>query len=343
MRAPAPAARGVQATALPDRFGSASRRHLEHALSSAPVAPAILVQYVPQAFGMRGANLPFCRWLAALGRTGQDVRVMFHEPYGYFSWRPDHDAIALLQRVMAATLMRGTGRAYFSTSTWHRYLSRYAPDRRRPDTLPIPSGIPRVEDAAAVDALRRRFAPGGGPIVGHFGTYGDHVTRELRPALLALLHDDSRAIVLCIGASSTAFVDRLAASVPSASGRLHATGRLAPELTSVHLQACDVLVQPYPDGATTRRTSLMAGLLNGCAVVTTSGPLTEPIWEQTAAVRLAPAGNARAVAAAARSVLADSRERAALADRGFATYQSSFSLDRTIDILRSGARQAPAA
>jgi glycosyltransferase involved in cell wall biosynthesis len=343
MATSAPVLPGVSTIALPDRFGSASRRHLERALSSAPAPPAILVQYVPQAFGLRGANLPFCRWLAAPGRAGHDLRVMFHEPYGYFSWRPDHDAIALVQRIMAATLVRGSNRVYFSTETWHRYLSRYAADERQPETLPIPSGIPRINDPAAVEALRRRFAPGGEPIVGHFGTYGDHVTSQLRPALLSLLHGDNRAIVLCIGANSEAFVNELAAATPSAPGRLYATGRLTPEIASVHLQACDVVVQPYPDGVTTRRTSLMAGLANGCAVVTTSGPLTERVWQQRAAVLLTPSGDPRALAAAVRSLLEDSRERAGLAARASSTYESSFSLDRTIAVLRADARQAPAA
>ena len=40
---------------------------------------------------------------------------------------------------------------------------------------------------------------------------------------------------------------------------------------------CDVLLMPYLDGASLRRGTLMAGLANGCAIVTTTpqGPLPE--------------------------------------------------------------------
>jgi glycosyltransferase involved in cell wall biosynthesis len=118
---------------------------------------------------------------------------------------------------------------------------------------------------------------------------------------------------------------------------------LSPEAVSAHLQACDVLLQPYPEGVTTRRTSIMAGLANGRAIVTTSGPLSEPIWAETAAVALEPPADTARLASACRSLLADVDRRSALAARGALLYESSFSLSRTIAILRADAREVPAA
>src|ERR1051325_7766931 len=47
-------------------------------------------------------NLRFCRWLRDRGREGMDVRVMFHEPYFYFTAsRPWRNVLAAVQRVMA--------------------------------------------------------------------------------------------------------------------------------------------------------------------------------------------------------------------------------------------------
>ena len=67
---------------------------------------------------------------------------------------------------------------------------------------------------------------------------------------------------------------------------MHATGYLSPVLIAAHLTACDVLMQPYPDGITVRRTSAMAALARGRAVVTTTGHLTEPLWADEDAVAL---------------------------------------------------------
>jgi glycosyltransferase involved in cell wall biosynthesis len=59
--------------------------------------------------------------------------------------------------------------------------------------------------------------------------------------------------------------------------RVHWTGNLADAEVASALNACDVLLMPYLDGASLRRGTLMAGLANGCAIVTTmpQGPLPE--------------------------------------------------------------------
>ncbi|MEM7535827.1 MAG: glycosyltransferase family 4 protein, partial [Chloroflexota bacterium] len=55
------------------------------------------------------------------------------------------------------------------------------------------------------------------------------------------------------------------------------TGHQSQEDVSADLHACDVLVMPYADGVSLRRGTLMAGLANGCAIVTTTpqAPLPE--------------------------------------------------------------------
>jgi hypothetical protein len=94
------------------------------------------------------------------------------------------------------------------------------------------------------------------------------------------------------------------------------------------------MIQPFPDGATTRRTSLMAGLINGRPVLTTSGKLTEPVWAESRAVATAPAADADRFVEMARALLADPRERGALAARAETTYKARFALDHTIARLR---------
>jgi glycosyltransferase involved in cell wall biosynthesis len=104
---------------------------------------------------------------------------------------------------------------------------------------------------------------------------------------------------------------------------------------SAALRACDLVVQPYPDGVTTRRTSVMAALANDVAVVTTEGSLTEPEWRESGAVRLAPASDAPALAALTVALLRDAGARTALAARGGRLYDARFALKHTLDTLLS--------
>ena len=59
--------------------------------------------------------------------------------------------------------------------------------------------------------------------------------------------------------------------------QIQSPGRLPDDEVAVDLNAIDVLLMPYEDGASLRRGTLMAGLANGCAIVTTTpqAPLPE--------------------------------------------------------------------
>jgi glycosyltransferase involved in cell wall biosynthesis len=317
---------------LPDVFAAASRRMLDEALWSRP--GCVVLEYVPNALGARGGNVRFCLWLLTLRRRGMDVRVMFHEPYFYFAWqRPWRNALALVQRLMAAVLVRASGVTYVSTVAWARCL--------RPLGLsasvdsPIPATIPTDASPDSVARWRARFI-GGDPralIVGHFGTFGDHIGRELTRVVPLILDAVPAARVVLIGRGGEAFLAELAQRQPALGRRVHATGLLPGPDASAALRACDLVVQPFPDGVTTRRTTVMAALANEVAVVTTNGKLTEAVWRDADAVRLAPASDPPAIAAAAAMLLKDPGATAALAGRGRRLYQARFALEHTLDAL----------
>ena len=83
----------------------------------------------------------------ALAAMGNDVRLVFHEPYFEFTWRPiRQNALALAERLMATTLLRAASRVYLSTDAWRRYLRRIC--RRTGQELhhdTVPSAIPRCD------------------------------------------------------------------------------------------------------------------------------------------------------------------------------------------------------
>ena len=148
----------------------------------------------------------------------------------------------------------------------------------------------------------------------------------LATALTRLLNDDSQISAVCVGSGSDEFVRSLAASSPSIGDRVQGAGRVSAPEAALILSACDLLLQPYPDGVTTRRTSIMAGLINARAIVTTTGHLTEAVWTDTGAVALADARDTEAFVATARALLAKDDDRAALAARGETAYRELFAL-----------------
>ena len=323
---------GVVVHELPDRFAARSRDALTTAWRRTP--GTVLLQYVPNALGSRGLNLRFCLWLRKIHRTGADVRVMFHEPYFYFSAsRPWRNAIAIVQRAMAATLLQAASRVYLSTETWYRYL-RAVGVLPPFQAIPIPSSIPEVARPAAIERFRSEIAPAGGAVVGHFGTFGEHVAAELLAALPAIVSRVADVRFALIGAGSREFLERVRRECPDLAARIWASGRLDPAEIAAVLRACDLMIQPYPDGVTTRRTSVMAGLKNGVATVSTTGFLTVPIWSQASAVALPASGDYAAFGDAVATLVRDPRARASLGFRGADTYRRHFSIERTVAALR---------
>ena len=323
-------------------FGGDGLREMGRALDGFPSPRRLLVQYAPQAFGMRGMNVGFARWVRSRARRGDEVRVMFHEPYVQFSLaHPARNLIAAANRVMAMSLLRAATVAYVSTPAWERLLRPWAPRRLgKMPWLPIPSTVPRVDDPEAVARVRAelRAARPEVCVVGHFGTYGGMVAPLLEPVLRAVLSPPSQSVALLLGDGGPAFAARLGAD-PALRGRVVAPGRLPDDRLSIHLQACDVAVQPYPDGVTARRTSVMACLANGVATVTTDGRFTEGEW-RAGPIPLAPAGDAAALAALTLDLLDDAARRRALGDGGHDFYKRHFALERTLDVLlgEEGAR-----
>jgi glycosyltransferase involved in cell wall biosynthesis len=288
----------------------------------------LLVQYVPQAFGWKGMNVPFCFWLS---RQEHPLWVTFHEVRFPFLWSqsPQRNLLAAVTRIMSSRVARAAERILITIPAWGPLL----PKGTKTEWLPVPSNFPSEVDPADVAALRLRL--GEAPIVGHFGTYGELISPLLSGAILRLLAADSHLRVLLLGHGSERFAASYLRSHPQHESRLIAGGSRASYDLACHLAACDVVMQPYPDGVSSRRTTLMASLALGLPIVTTSGPLTEALWEKSDAVVLAPVGREQALADGVQLLLADRARRDEIGRKAKDLHQRQFSLERTIQILRS--------
>ena len=151
------------------------------------------------------------------------------------------------------------------------------------------------------------------------------------PALI----DATDCHVLLLGRRSDETARELVASRPRLVDRLHATGVLTNAAVSQHIAACDLMMQPYPDGVSTRRTSAMVGLSHGVPIVTTNGWLTEPLWEESGALELVRADDPGMLATAAARLLELPARRETLALRGRELYQSRFDIGHSIRTLRN--------
>ena len=317
------------------RVWSAADPALKQELPAALKADSgfVLLQYVPNALGARGANVAFCQWLLSLRRDGTDVRVMFHEPYFYLSWNPALNALAMVQRLMAALLLRASSRTYVATDQWRGYLAPYAAPGTDFTLLPIPSTLPADPPADTIIAWRRRLAGPGDVLVVHLGTYGDHVATELAPMVPALLQRCAHSRFVFVGRGGERFAEQLAQKHPTFASRLHATGPLDGVQAACVIAACDVALQPYPDGVTTRRTSVMAPLALGVPTVTSRGRLTESVWSDVPSVALATASDTSAHVAATESLLRDEGSRRRLGTAGRRLYADRFAIQRTVNVL----------
>lgn len=283
-----------------DSFSPSALRRFSRALAEFP-GRRLFVQWTPQGFGFKSLNLAFAAWLAWQGRVnGTAIDLMVHEPYLRWSLAPTRLFAAAVHRLMLLLATLGAQRIWLSTTAWTAFVAPFAPRRIPVAWLPVPASCRLVQ----AEEQRNTQPAAHVPLVGHFGLHSPLVTTILRSALDAVLAESS-VNVLLIGQGSERFRDEFLATRADAASRVQATGPLSSRDMVTTLASCDVLMQPYPDGITTRRTSTITALASGVPVVTNTGELTEPLWADTAGVTLVSGPDGRALGAATLRLLSD--------------------------------------
>jgi glycosyltransferase involved in cell wall biosynthesis len=329
---------GVEVHAIAGSWSRGDFDRIDAALDAIAGEKTLLVQWVPHAYGRRSLNFGFCQWVRRRARAGDVVDLMVHEPgLGFGEGSLRHNVAAALHRVMLALLLSRARRVWVAIPAWTERLRPWAFGRAdmRFCWLPIPSTIPVAESEAAVLRLRAEtLARPDGVIVGHFSTYSPEITKALRAVLPDLLAAVPEMQVHLLGRGSEQVACELRSTPGLDAGRVRAAGEISATSLSCHLQACDLLMQPYPDGASTRRTTLMAALAHGVPVVTTVGRLSESFWSDSDAVAAVPAGDMPAIGRTVLELIRRPELRRRLGSAGRGTYELRFGLPRVIDALR---------
>ena len=310
-------------------FDAASLAAADLSLDQFARPRSLLVQWVPHGYGRRSMNVGFCRWLARRVRLhGDSLHLMVHEPFLEFRGIRQ-SAAAAVHRWMIHTLLGAAEHVWLSIPAWEPMLRPYAPANLEMDWLPIPSTIPLAATPESVKSVRAKV---GLPrfLAGHLGTYSTAIRKMLEPVIIDLVRRHEDLTFLLLGSGSDRFRFALASQYPDVTNRLFATDYLPSAQLSPYLAACDLVVQPYPDGASSRRTSLMAGISHGIPVLTTSGHLSEPLWRDSAAVALVSANDPVSLIASAHALVRSPEERSRLGAAGLRLYRERFDWEQLI-------------
>ncbi len=320
-------------------FTRAAFARTEASLNAWPSPRRLIVQWVPHGYSRKGLNVAFAHWIGRRARAGDTIDVIVHEPFVDFfggSWRQPF--AALIQRYMTWTIMRAAARVWLTIPGWERRMRFYGGEKLRgARTLPVPGTIPPVRDRTAVATVRHRLLKGRSRLVGYFGEGGRYAFDAIRTTATELAQRDTALV--CIGRGSDAMSEELQAAVDRMPTAVTGTGPLDRDQVSLHLQACDALVQPYPDGVSGRRTTTVSALQHGVPVATTIGWLSEEFWKHTDAVEGVPAHEPTALASAVLRLLEPGRNQAARCG-ALALYRERFDPARTMSALLAGVDSA---
>ncbi len=321
------------------KFGLQDLRRTGDLLSAFPGSRRLLVQWVPHGFGFRSMNVPLCLWLWNRAiRHGDRIELTVHEPYLPFGGSGRQMFAATVHRAMTVILLQAANLVWITIPEWESRLRPYALGRALQfKWLPVPNNIPVDPNPQAECEIRQKYGNVHQKLLGHFGTHGKNVTSLLEEIIPELFHQRDDAALLLMGTGSREFREVLVSRWPWLADRVYATGSLAASDLSHHLSACDLVLQPYPDGISSRRGSAMAALAHGRPMVTTTGHNSEDFWLGCDAVAITPVSDTTAYIAAACRLLDNGHERIQLGERARLLYQTRFDIRHIVAALRGEA------
>ena len=185
--------------------------------------------------------------------------------------------------------------------------------------IPIGNDI-KSRQFTTEERIERRAARGYGSgqlVLGYFGFLNASKGGLTLVETLAALAGEGRDVHLLmigerVGASDETnfrYLQRVEASIAEhgLENRVQWTGHQSDAEVAADFNAIDVLVMPYEDGMSMRRSTLTAALANGCAIVTTHPQDPTPEVREDSDLLLVPPRDPAATAAAVRRIAADPR------------------------------------
>jgi glycosyltransferase involved in cell wall biosynthesis len=224
----------------------------------------LIVQFNPFSFGPRGwcAALPGA--LAKLRREqGVRIAVYFHETH-VPAWPLKFLLMLAWQYPTFARLAAMADTTFVSTARWKKQVCRWRPQN---SCHPVPVGSNLPLCSLSRGGARERLGLPDGSILGVFGNA--HPSR-----LIDWIAEAAGEVRMQRPESMLLYVGKDGAQISEVCKRsgIHFAdhGLLPDDEASLRLRAMDVLLSPFVDGISARRSSAIAGLQHDLPVLTTS-------------------------------------------------------------------------
>lgn len=231
----------------------------------------LIVQYNPFGFGPRGWCPALPRVLAALRREqGVRIAIYFHETH-VPPWPVKFMVMLSWQYPIFARLAAMADRTFVSTERWTRQVRRW---RAETSCHPIPVGSNLPRCPLSKTTARTQLGLPATPVLGIFGNaHPSRLIDWIAKAAAAAGRVSPEAMLLYVGRDGAQISDACRES----GLRFEDHGALPDEEAAIRLRAMDVLLSPFVDGISTRRSSVIAGLQHDLPVLTTSSSWSDPL------------------------------------------------------------------
>jgi glycosyltransferase involved in cell wall biosynthesis len=291
---------------------------------------ALLLQYNPFMYGSRG----FAPWLILdLVRVRSRRRRPTLALYVHETAMPllglRKTLMGLWQRVQLRAVCASVDLVFAVIEDWAARLGRFRP--RRP-ALHVPVGSTLPDMRASRDKIRAQLGASDRLVVTTLSSgHESHLLDHTAAAVARIADSEPNLVFLTLGAGAHAV------EVPGVDTRR--PGELPAADLAALVGASDLMLVPLVDGVSTRRTSVMAALQHGVAVVATRGPLTDSMLDRSDVLALS-SGGADSFAEAAVAVAGEPRRRDALASAGRVLYMRAFDWPATARAIKHALESA---
>jgi len=297
----------------------------------------VILHYSVFAFSYRGLPLFVPGLSGALRRTGVPVLTIVHEAaYPFSIGGPRGKLWAASQRLVLIGVTRASAGLLVTADFRARWLESRRWLARRPIAMaPVFSNLPAPGEGT------RAGTPGD--LIGLFGySYEGAAVALVLDALLELGRQGTAARLLLLGApgpsSAAAGAWVTAAVARGLAGSLTFTGTLPAQELVDAMAGCDLLIVANDGGPTSRKGTLAGSLGSGSPVLAIDGPRRWRELIDGETIRIADR-TPKALADAARELLADRVQRDALGARGRSFAADRMGVGRTAEAIAELARR----